>query len=1116
MLGRLVNRFRSRGAATSDAANHSEGARPASASREDAPHAGARRPQAEDSVAAALRWARRGGPAWRWGRHSVYRLPWYVVIGERAAGKSTMLRAAGMRPGRRGGDSRDGAGRSLPRWWFGEDAVLFETTIGEAADDAHWPVLLRRLRRVRSRWPINGIVVVVSASRIAGKEEGDRCCSEAVRTRIAQAYETFKRRIPVYVLVTHGDRLRGFEAFAGDMTGAPCGAPMGVTLPLKGEPSGRTQAEGFAQALDTWVRGAKDDCVLRLPVRADSRRAAMIYRFPSVLGNWVAALGRFVRDAFDATPEHPEPVLLRAVCVSAVSNVDVASTAAARSSEADPGTGAGTAAGPMRFGARFLRDVVFDERDLVRSCHAVPRRFAVVRNVAVASTVALAACVCMGLVMAYWRGSAAVAATAPSAGALVSAARRGVDVRSPRAILRLLDLAHGLPCGRAWQASSGSWLAGVELVRELHLERACQTAYRTVLRETLQSYVVARMTDMLADPHIAASEQYATLRAYLMLGDRAHYDRAAVLAWIAGQTANTGLSASEQAAWAAHAAAWAEPAAFRSDVTLDASLVAHTRARLLAQSAAQRVFAILLPELEAAMPDPLSVAEMAGPAAALVFYRKTARPLSDGVPGAFTLAGMRRYFGLRDAALARARSETWVLGPAGTLQMRALPDELDRLYFTQYSAAWDAILGDVALRPLSSAGDGAAMVRLLTGRDSPLRAYLTRAAKETTLASAASPVQAPQPVRSGLAARVGRTLRRWFAAAPPTALARGEPEHEPSAQAQRLVDRHFDALHLLLHPASPDANGSSASALDQALAQLKEVAVYLNAAALARTSGVLAPPDDALTRLTHQAATLPAPLGDMLQGLAQDGAASAQAAERAEIDERWRTDVSSFCHAAVDGRYPFVALADADASSDVTLDDFTRLFAPGGLLDTFFQSNLKTYVDTATSPWTWRAGVAPADMSSTALDAFERAAQIRAVFFPAQGKSIDVRFTLTPRHIDPDIKRFTFAAGRQEITYAEGAPPSAAFEWPEREAQARARMDYSLAGDDSELSIEARGPWSLFRLLDRGRLAADSPDRIALTYVLGKRSIELELAAASVVNPFGAQGWRAFRCPSGI
>ena len=115
------------------------------------------------------------------------------------------------------------------------------------------------------------------------------------------------------------------------------------------------------------------------------------------------------------------------------------------------------------------------------------------------------------------------------------------------------------------------------------------------------------------------------------------------------------------------------------------------------------------------------------------------RPLSEGVPGAFTLAGMRRYFGLRDAALARARSETWVLGPAGTLQMRALPEELDRLYFTRYSAAWDAIIGDVGLRPLSSAGDGAAMVQLLTGRDSPLRAYLMRAAKETTLASAASP-----------------------------------------------------------------------------------------------------------------------------------------------------------------------------------------------------------------------------------------------------------------------------------------------------------------------------------------------------------------------------------------
>ena len=1103
-----MNRFRSRRAATPGEAKESETSRPVLESSADAPYGDVRRSQVESSVAAALRWARTGGPAWRLGRHSVYRLPWYVVVGERGAGKSTMLRASGMRPGRREDDALDPAGRSPPRWWFGDDAVLFETTIGDATDNAHWPLLLRRLKRVRSHCPINGIVVVVSASRIADKEAGDACRSEAVRARIADAYKVFKRRVPVYVLVTHGDRLPGFEAFVGDVTDAACATPMGVTFPLKGKPFGRARAEGFAQALNAWVRGAKDHLVLRLPVRADSRRAAMTYRFPSALSDWVDALGRFVCDAFDATPEHPEPGLLRAVCVSAVSNVDVGSCAGASSNGAD----ARAAAGPMRFGARFLPDVVFGERDLVRSYHALPRRFAVVRGIAAASTVALAACLSVGLVMAYCRGSAAVAATAPSASALVSAARQGVDVGSPRAILRLLDLAHGLPCGHAWQASSGSWLAGVELVRELHLERACQGAYRTVLRETLQSYVVARMTDTLADAHVAASTQYATLRAYLMLGDRAHYDRAAVLAWIAREAANTGLSAAEQAAWMAHAAAWADPVAFTSNVRLDASLVAHVRARLLAQSAAQRVFATVLPELEAAMPDPLSVAEMAGPAAALAFYRKTARPLSEGVPGAFTLAGMRRYFGLRDAALARARSETWVLGPAGTLQMRALPEELDRLYFTRYSAAWDAIIGDVGLRPLSSAGDGAAMVQLLTGRDSPLRAYLMRAAKETTLASAASPQQASQPAPAGLAARVGRTLRRWLSGAPSTTLDRREPDREPSAQAQLLVDRHFDALHLLLHPAGPDANGNSGSPLDQALAQLKEVAVYLKASALARKSGLLPPPDDALTRLADHAATLPAPLGNMLQGLAQDGAASAQAEERAEIDERWRADVAAFCHAAIDGRYPFVA----DASTDVTLDDFTRLFAPGGLLDTFFQANLKAYVDTTTSPWTWRASIAPAGLSSTALDEFERAARIRAVFFPAQGKAIDVRFTLAPRHIDPEIKQFTFASDGQKITYAEGAPPIAAFQWPDRTAQASARVDYRLAGDDSTLSIEARGAWSLFRLLDRGQLVADSADRVELTYSLGTRSIELELAASSVVNPFGASGWRAFRCPSGI
>ena len=48
------------------------------------------------------------------------------------------------------------------------------------------------------------------------------------------------------------------------------------------------------------------------------------------------------------------------------------------------------------------------------------------------------------------------------------------------------------------------------------------------------------------------------------------------------------------------------------------------------------------------------------------------------------------------------------------------------------------------------------------------------------------------------------------------------------------------------------------------------------------------------------------------------------------------------CEAAVTGRYPFVP----SLHNDIPLDDFARLFSPGGLLDAFFTTHLLPFVNT--------------------------------------------------------------------------------------------------------------------------------------------------------------------------
>lgn len=1070
-----------------------------------------RRQAVNELVAAALRWTRSGGPAWRLGRHSAHRLPWYLVIGEEAAGKSTMLRALSRHV--EAGTLRAAAppDDASVRGWFGKQAVLFEACVGDCAQEETWLALIARLRGARRRGAVNGIVVAVSARRLLDGDDGWLAHhAETLRERIGEAYRLWKRRIPVYVVVTQCDRLTGFDSFVGASTDELLSGPLGTVLPMSGAMYPDAWGAHLAQVFDSLAREAQAQVVARMPVRADAWRAAMTFRFPAALAALTAPLGGFLHETFEASLERLEPPLLRGVHFSAVmkkvSTLDAPAPALAPAS-------ALVASGAERvcFVDGLFRDVVFRERGLVRSRDALPHGRVVLARIAVASSVVLIACACAGLVTAYRRGSAAVAATRPAAMALAQAARNGVDLQSPRAMLTLLDRMHALPCGQAWQDPDGSWLIGLGLVREMHLEAACRHAYRTVLRETIQPYIVARMTQLLRDAGGAPSARFDTLRAYLMLGEKAHYQQAAVMAWIETDASGADLSPSERAAWLEHCAAWTDPAQFEADVPLDAKLIADSRAGLLAQPQAQRVFGAVMGPLRASMPEPLSVAEMAGGATALAFYRKSGARLSEGVPGAYTLVGLQRYLALRDAVLAQVRQDNWVLDrkDADPQRQRELADEVDRLYLNGYVQAWDALIDDVGLRPLPRSDDGAALVALLAGHDSPLRAFLLRAAKETTTSNADAPPASAHGA-SHVFGLVGHKVGQWLDTDGPISPA-SPARIAFRSKAAALVDRHFEALHRFVQGTGEGGKGGG-SPLDAVQAQLKEVAVYLRAADAARASGLPVPPDDALEQLGQNAATMPEPLGDMLGALAQDGTTTARSAERARLNERWRAEVDAFCHAAIDGRYPIVQ----SGIDEVTPDDFTRLFAAGGLFDTFFQTYLKPYVDTSTLPWVWRTSVAPPGMSIAALRQFERAASIREAFFRGPSKTMEVRFTLTARSMDTALTRFVLTADGTTLDYAHDPARPMTFDWPDRTGERAARIDVSPAGADGRHGFEARGAWALFRLLDQGRLDAQAADRFVLTFGLDGRDVALDLTASSVVNPFALPALHAFRCPSGF
>lgn len=217
---------------------------------------------------------------------------------------------------------------------------------------------------------------------------------------------------------------------------------------------------------------------------------------------------------------------------------------------------------------------------------------------------------------------------------------------------------------------------------------------------------------------------------------------------------------------------------------------------------------------------------------------------------------------------------------------------------------------------------------------------------------------------------------------------------------------------------------------------------------------------------------------------------------------------AQLCHQVVDGRYPFVA----GAANEIPMGDFGRLFAPGGLLDTFFNTQLRPFVDMSGRVWRPReVGGMPSPVGAAAVAQFQRAAAIRDLFFGAGGQVPSVSFDITP--VSTGAGAATLDLDGLQIKSTGGPARSTQVTWPGPNGMTNVSLAFGPSASDGALT--ATGPWALFRLFGKGTLSrAGSAERFTLSFHSGERQAVFDLRAGSVLNPFASNVLQGFRCPA--
>jgi type VI secretion system protein ImpL len=1070
----------------------------------------------------------------------LYEQPWYAIIGPPGAGKTTALLNAGLRfplAAEMGQSSVAGVGGTrLCEWWFTEDAVLIDTAgryttqdSDAAVDRAGWEGFLDLLKRTRMRQPLNGVIVAISLTEIATAPREERLAhARAIRRRIKEIGDRLAARLPVYAVFTKADLLAGFSEFFDDLDREKRGQVWGATFPLNERETGPVSE--FSGEFRLLVERLNLRLFDRLQAERSPPRRSQIAGFAPQVASLEAPLAELLQEAFGGSRLDPAPMLRGFYLTSGTQEgtpIDRLTGVLARSFGIDQRRAPSLRPeqGRSYFLARLIKDVIFGEAMLASERPGSARRrqllrgaaFGVVALVVVAGTALLWHARSVNLAE-FDAMSAALAAYEKAAGGLKLDPVADADLLR---IMPLLDQARALPHGYDQPEPHGSWLQ-FGLSQDAKLAAGARLVYRHALERVLLPRLIWRLENQMQGNLGRPDFLYEAMRVYLMLGNQGPLDRDLVRSWMALDWEATypgAVMAPAREDIARHLdALLADPL---PSIPLDGALIEAARATFSRVPLATRVFSRIAPSSAAQAVKPWRPSDALGPAGTQVFLRTSGKKLTDGIPGFYTVDG---FYNVLLPALGNATkevaSESWVLGKRAELapdsaDAQRLEHDVIGLYENEYAKQWDAMLADLNLVPLRSPEEAVQELYILASPQSPLHDLLTSIARQLTLskppppppgsatANAAKQVATDAATESGMRA-AQRHLPTTVQLRPLLAAQSAGPPPEPPGKA---IDDRYKTLR--------DYVGSGSGApIEQALKGMDALRQELSRLRGAPGASAVASSEDAVLQLRAAAAGAPEPVKRWLDAMISSATIvrTGSAAEQVKKAFSGAGGPAALCRQAVAGRYPFVP----GSSNDIPLDDFTRLFAPGGLLDGFFNTQLRPYVDVSGKVWRGQqaegvaAPISPADLAQ-----FQRAAVIRDLFFGLGSNTPSIRFDVTPVFLDAGAKQVTLELGGTTITYKHDTPRATQVTWPGSTGMSTVRLTFDPAPGTGAGALQSTGPWALFRLFDQGYLQrAGSAERYQLTFRSGEREAVFELRAGSVHNPFSREVLREFRCPS--
>ncbi len=245
------------------------------------------------------------------GKAALSDLPWYLVVGMSAAGKTSLLTHSGLSASiATANDSESGTQHC--DWYFSPEAVMIDTAGRYLRDDqsaSEFSAFLRMLRKQRGKAAINGLVLVVSLPELlaANSDERNALAAQLV-ARVEEYAECLDANPPVYLMLSKTDQLPGFNQVFDGLDLHERQQPLGMTFGLSEIRNNglHTVLQTRLNNLQQHIRQYVDAQMIALGAEADST----LLNFPQYFAALGAVLEQFL-EHFTRGHRGGAPLLLR-------------------------------------------------------------------------------------------------------------------------------------------------------------------------------------------------------------------------------------------------------------------------------------------------------------------------------------------------------------------------------------------------------------------------------------------------------------------------------------------------------------------------------------------------------------------------------------------------------------------------------------------------------------------------------------------------------------------------------------------------------------------------------------------------------------------------------------